>query len=62
VTTSEGGGDLAVASIDRVASFRDALDQAYGANADARAEMTALPGRVSGSLDALVAFCRDAAA
>jgi CRISPR system Cascade subunit CasC len=59
VTTSEGEGDLAVASIARLTAFRDALDQAYGANAVARAEMTALPGRVSGSLDELVAFCRE---
>lgn len=59
VMTSEGEGDLAVASIARLTTFRDALDQAYGANAAARAEMTALPGRVSGSLDALVAFCRE---
>lgn len=60
VTTSEAGGDLAVASITRLAAFRAALDQAYGDNADAHAEMTALPGNVSGSLDALVAFCREA--
>lgn len=62
VTPSEGEGDLAVASIARLAAFRDALDQAYGANADAHAEMTALPGKVSGSFDKLVAFCREAAA
>lgn len=62
VTPSEGEGDLAVASIARLTAFGDALDRAYGANADARAEMTALPGRVSGSIDALVAFCREVAA
>lgn len=62
VAVSEAGGDLALASIARLAAFRDALDQAYGANADARLEMTALPGQVSGSLDDIIKFCREAAA
>lgn len=62
VSTGEMNGDLALASIARLAAFRDALDQAYGANADARAEMTVVPGQVAGSLDALVKFCREAAA
>ena len=60
VAASEEQGDLAVASITRLMAFREALDQAYGANADVHAEMTALPGRVSGSLDALALFCREA--
>lgn len=62
VAASEGQGDLAVSSISRLMAFREALDQTYGANADAHAEMTALPERVSGSLDALVSFCREAVA
>jgi CRISPR system Cascade subunit CasC len=61
-TPGESDGDLAAASIARLTAFRDALDQAYGPNADERSEMTALPGRVSGSLDALVKFSREAVA
>ena len=62
VSPVEAGGDLALASVERLESFRSALDQAYGDNADAHSTMTALPGRVNGSLTEIVKFCRKAAA
>ncbi len=59
VGSGESGGDLAAASITRLAAFREALDQVYGPNADACAEITVLPGQASGSLEALVKFSRE---
>lgn len=49
---------LADASIKTLASFRDNLDQVYGACADARVEMVATPDRAEGSLADLVKFAR----
>jgi CRISPR system Cascade subunit CasC len=62
VGTGEAGGDLSEASIARLVAFRSSLDEAYGANADARCEMTALPGRAAGSFASIVAFAREALA
>src|ERR1035437_8882866 len=62
VGSGEAHGDLAAASIDRLTAFREALDKAYGPNAEAHAEMTVLPGRVSGSIATLVEFTRAATA
>lgn len=62
VSPGELDGDLVAASIMRISAFRDALEQAYGKNADAREEMIVLPGKSLGTLAALVAFSREALA
>jgi CRISPR system Cascade subunit CasC len=62
VGSGEAHGDLAAASIDRLTAFRDALDQAYGSNADAHVEMQVLPGLVAGSFETLLTFSRAAVA
>ena len=62
VGTHESQGDLTEASMTRLVSFRAALDQAYGANADHHEQMSVLPRGTSGSLEALVRFSREATA
>jgi CRISPR system Cascade subunit CasC len=59
VGNSEAGGDQAAASIAKLRKFRADLDTAYGANADKTEEMSL---GESGSLDAVVAFCRESIA
>ncbi|MFN8669398.1 MAG: type I-E CRISPR-associated protein Cas7/Cse4/CasC [Gemmatimonadaceae bacterium] len=56
------GADQLEESIKRLQSFRDNLDAAYGAGADARREFTATPDRVDGSCADLVAFARECTA
>lgn len=55
----EREGDVVEASMDRVTSFRDALDAAYGACADAREELRVTPTGARGTLEAVAIFARD---
>lgn len=55
----EREGDVVEASVDRLTSFRDALDVAYGSCADAREELRVTPGGVTGTLEAVATFGRD---
>jgi CRISPR system Cascade subunit CasC len=59
VGNSEAGGDQAAASIAKLRKFRADLNTAYGANADKAEEMSL---GESGSLEAVVAFCRESIA
>jgi CRISPR system Cascade subunit CasC len=59
VQARDHDGDVIEASIDRLTSFRDALDQAYGTCADAREELRVTPAGARGTLDAIAAFVGD---
>lgn len=50
---------LVEASVTALEKFRDNLDAAYGACADARVRVYVTPGEVDGSLDEVVAFARE---
>jgi CRISPR system Cascade subunit CasC len=62
VHASEAQGDVARASIDRLTRFRDNLDAVYGACADARAQLQALPDEARGSLAEVVRFAQESCA
>ncbi|HEX6536948.1 MAG TPA: type I-E CRISPR-associated protein Cas7/Cse4/CasC [Gemmatimonadaceae bacterium] len=62
VSTREARGDLVAASIDRLITFRDNLDAAYGACADDRAHLRVTPEMVEGSLATVVRFGRESIA
>ncbi len=55
----EGGGDVLAASIGRLTGFREALDEAYGACADAREELQVSPAGARGTLEAVATFARN---
>lgn len=50
--------DVVSASVEALENFRDGLDDAYGACADARARMLVTPETVDGTLDEVVDFAR----
>lgn len=52
--------DMIADSVRRLREFRDNLDAAYGAGADARVEMVVSPDQVQGSLADVVAFACEA--
>jgi CRISPR system Cascade subunit CasC len=53
------GRGMVEASVDALSRFRDNLDAAYGACADARQQMLVTPDAVEGSLDTVAAFARE---
>jgi len=53
------GSGIVEASVQALQRFRDNLDTAYGACAEARAEMLVTPGGVEGTMDEAVAFARE---
>jgi CRISPR system Cascade subunit CasC len=54
-----GEDDIVQASMDRLRGFRDNMDQAYGACADARAEMRVTPFDSDGTMDAIAQLARE---
>lgn len=59
---SGADGDLVRASVNRLIKFRGALDAVYGACSDASVEMEVSHEGARGTLDAVVAFAREACA
>jgi CRISPR system Cascade subunit CasC len=53
------GKGMVEASVEALNRFRDNLDAAYGACADARSHLLVTPDAVDGSLDQVVAFARE---
>ena len=58
----EGNGDLVTASVTRLTGFRGRLDDVYGPCTDAHASFLVTPEHGEGSLEALIAFAREAVA
>jgi CRISPR system Cascade subunit CasC len=56
---SRDGNGMVEASVSALSRFRDNLDAAYGACADARAQMLVTPDVAEGSLEEVVAFARE---
>lgn len=62
VSRDEANGDLAVASIKRIAKFREQLDQVYGACADKTASFEISTENTDGSLVEVVRFATESVA